>query len=246
MKFSGCAENFVALPFFAVMNYEILYKDAFPVVKCDLSYGEALKAESDAMVTMSANLDVTGSTGDGGILGGLARKFLTGESFFFQRITATRGSGSVLLGHPAPGGIIDVELDGSYGLRVQKNGFLAAEESIHVDTTMQNLAQGLFSREGLFVLNVHGKGVVFVSSFGSIHAINLSAGEEVIIDNGHLVAWPDYMNYTIEKASTGWVSSIMSGECLVCRFRGPGVVLIQTRNPESFRAWLKSFTKGSD
>ena len=221
------------------MKYEILHQDAFPVVKCDLVRGESLKAESDAMVTMSANLDVSGSMDKGGILGGLARKFLTGESFFFQRITASRGAGSVLLGHSAPGGIIDVELDGSYGLRVQKNGFLAAEESIEIDTAMQNLSQGFFSREGFFVLNIKGKGVVFLASFGAIHPINLDDGEEVIIDNGHLVAWPDYMNYKIEKASSGWFSSIASGESLVCRFRGPGTVLIQTRNPDSFSAWLK-------
>ena len=31
-----------------------------------------------------------------------------------------------------------------------------------------------------------------------------------------------------------------SGECLVCRFRGPGAILIQTRNPSSFRTWLHS------
>ena len=222
------------------MKYEILHQDAFPVVSCDLVSGESLKAESDAMVAMSANLDVTGSMGKGGILGGLARKFLTGESFFFQRITASRGSGNVLLGHSAPGGIVDVNLDGSYGLRVQKNGFLASEESVEVDTAMQNLAKGLFSREGFFILNIHGKGVVFLSSFGAIHPIELADGEEIIIDNGHLVAWPDYMEYTIEKASSGWFSSIASGESLVCRFRGPGTVLIQTRNPDSFSAWMKS------
>ena len=34
--------------------------------------------------------------------------------------------------------------------------------------------------------------------------------------------------------------SIASGECLVCRFRGPGVVLIQTRNPGSFAGWIRS------
>ena len=209
-------------------------------MSCDLVRGESLKAESDAMVAMSANLDVAGSMGKGGILGGLARKFLTGESFFFQRITAVRGAGNVLLGHSAPGGIVDVELDGSYGLRVQKNGFLASEETVDVGTKMQNLAQGIFSREGFFILNVTGKGVVFLSSFGAIHPIELADGEEVIIDNGHLVAWPDYMHYTIEKASAGWFSSIASGESLVCRFRGPGTVLIQTRNPDSFSAWLKS------
>ena len=49
------------------------------------------------------------------------------------------------------------------------------------------------------------------------------------------------MNYTIEKASSsGWLSSITSGEGLVCRFRGPGVVLIQTRNPQSFEEWIRS------
>ena len=186
------------------MTDEILPGEAFPVVKCDLQYGESLKAESDAMVAMSGNLDVNG-TMDRNILGGLARRFLAGESFFFQTIHAARGPGSVLLGHAAPGGIVDVELDGSYGLRVQKNGFLA-----------------------------------------SIHAINLGPGEEVIIDNGHLVAWPDYMQYRIEKASNGWISSVISGECLVCRFTGPGAVLIQTRKPEAFGQWLRGMVPSSN
>lgn len=221
------------------MKYEILYPEAFPVVKCQLERGEKIKAESDAMITMSATVDVEGKM-DGGILSGLARKFLAGESFFFQELIASHGPGEVLLGHPLPGGILDVELDGSYGLVVQKDGYLASTQGIQVDTKMQNLSKGLFSGEGFFVLNVTGRGTVFVSSYGVIHPMNLGAGEEVIIDNGHLVAWPDYMQYSIEKASSGWISSVTSGECLVCRFRGPGVVLIQTRNPSGFEAWIRS------
>ena len=223
------------------MNYQILYQDAFPVVKCDLAQGESIKAESDAMVAMSGTLDVNGSMG-GNLISGIARRVLAGESFFFQNIVASRGPGYVLLGHPIPGGIIDVDLDGSYNLRVQKDGFLAATQGIQVDTAIQNLAQGIFSREGFFVVNARGRGTVFLSTYGAIHAINLDPGEEAIVDNGHLVAWPDYMNYRIEKASNGWISSIMSGECLVCRFRGPGTVLIQTRNPASFTQWIKKMT----
>ena len=139
-----------------------------------------------------------------------------------------------------------MNLDGTYGMMVQKRGFLAAEESVQIDTAVQNLAQGFFSKEGFFVLKVHGRGTVFLSSYGAIHAINLAAGEEVVVDNGHLVAWPDYMNYKIEKASNGWLSSVMSGECLVCRFRGPGVVLIQTRNPSSFAGWIRSMVPSSN
>ena len=221
------------------MNYEILYPEAFPVVKFKLKRGEKIKAESDAMIAMSATVDVEGKM-EGGILSGLARKVLSGESMFFQELTARRGDGEVLLGHQLPGGILDLELDGSYGLRIQKDGFLAATQGIEIDTKVQNLAQGFFSGEGFFILKARGRGTVFVSSYGVIHPINLDNGEEIIIDNGHLVAWPDYMEYEIEKASKGWISSVTSGEGLVCRFRGPGTVLIQTRNPNSFKDWLIS------
>ena len=228
------------------MKYEIMYESTFPIVKCQLNKGERIKAESDAMIGMSNTIDITGST-EGGIIKGLTR-MLAGESFFFQYLTAVRGDGEVLFGHSLPGGIIDVELDGSYGLRVQKDGFLAATEGVEVSTKAQNLVRGMFSGEGFFILNISGKGTVFLSSYGVIHAINLAPGEEYIIDNGHLVAWADYMHYTIEKASnSGWLRSIASGEYLVCRFRGPGVVLMQTRNPKGFDGWLckMGFTKGT-
>ena len=221
------------------MDYKILYPEAFPIIECNLNRGENIKAESDAMIAMSSTIDVEGKM-EGGFFKGLMRKVLTNESMFFQELIANRGSGKVLLGHALPGGILDIELDGSYGLTIQKDGFLASTEGINVDTKVQNLSQGLFSGEGLFVLNATGKGVIFVSSYGVIHPITLSDGEEFIIDNGHLVAWCDYMHYSIEKASKGWISSMTSGEGLVCRFRGPGTILIQTRNPSSFEAWIRS------
>lgn len=222
------------------LKYEILYPEAFPVVECQLERGESIKAESDAMIAMSPTIDVEGKM-DGGILRGLARKFLSGESMFFQELTARRGAGKVLFGHALPGGILDVELDGSYGLMIQKDGFLASTQGIDISTEMQNLSQGFLSGEGFFILKAQGRGTLFVSSYGVIHPINLEDREEIIIDNGHLVAWPDYMNYKIEKASSsGFISSFTSGEGLVCRFRGPGVVLIQTRNPNGFESWVRS------
>lgn len=221
------------------MNYDILHPGAYPIVKCDLEKGEAMQAESDAMVSMSTTLDIAGTL-KGGILSGLARKFLTGESFFTQRITASRGNGSVLLAPPLPGDVAAIQLDGSHGLRLQKTGFLAATEGIEIQTKMQNLMKGFFSKEGFFIMSVTGNGILFINSYGAIHPIVLGAGEEVIIDNGHLVAWDETMNYNIEKASNGWISSITSGECLVCRFKGPGTIYIQTRNPSGFINWIRS------
>lgn len=221
------------------MEYKILYDQAFPIVEIKLQKGESVKAESDAMVSMASTIDLDGKL-EGGLLKGLGR-MLAGEKFFFQTLQANRGPGEVLLAPSIPGTVTDVTLDGSYSLCVQKDGFLAATEGIEVSTQMQNLTKGMFSGEGFFILKISGRGTTFISSYGAIHPINLEAGEEVIIDNSHLVAWPDYMNYKIEKASKGWISSFTSGEGLVCRFRGPGTVLIQTRNPRGFGAWIRQF-----
>ncbi|MEK3720161.1 TIGR00266 family protein [Paenibacillus sp. FSL H8-0034] len=221
------------------MKYEILYQGAFPLVKIELEKGENVKAESGAMVSMTPDIELKGTV-DGGLMRGLGR-MLSGEKFFFQELSATQGRGEVLLAPAAIGDVQAIELDGSYKLYVQKDGFLAGTNGIQVNTKMQNLMKGFLSGEGFFIVEISGSGTVFLSSYGAIHAVNLGPGEERIIDNGHLVAWPDYMNYTIEKASKGWISSITSGEAAVCRFRGEGVVLIQTRNPAGFASWIKTF-----
>lgn len=222
------------------LNYELLYPGPFATLKVWLNQGESMKAESDAMVAMSNTIEVEGKL-DGGILGGLARKFLTGEKLFFQELVARRGPGEILLAHAIPGDIKVIEMDGSQDYILQKDGFFASSGSVNISTKMQNLARGLFSGEGFFIMKASGQGILFVSSYGAIHEIDIPPGEEMIIDNGHLVAWPDGMEYSIEKATSGWISSFTSGEAIVCRFRGPGRVLIQTRNPQGFGSWLSQF-----
>lgn len=222
-----------------IMRHEILYPGAFATLKVHLKEGEVIKAESGAMVAMSDTLDVEGKL-EGGLLKGLGR-MLAGESFFFQTIAARRGPGEALLSPGMLGEISTLKLDGETEYLLQKDGFFAGTEDLEVSTKMQNLAKGLFSGEGFFVVRVSGEGTLFVSSYGAIHPIDLEEDEEIIIDNSHLVAWPEDMEYTIKKASSGWISSFTSGEGLVCRFRGPGRVLIQTRNPGAFANWLRKF-----
>ncbi len=224
-------------------NYEILNKGAFPIVSYHLEHGEKIKAEAGAMIAMSSTIEVTGGT-EGGLFKGLTR-MLAGENFFFQYLTASKGAGNVIFGHSIPGDIVDVELDGITALKVAKGGFLASTNEIQFDTKTQNLAQGLFGGAGFFVLSVKGRGHLFLSSYGSIHKMELSQGEELVVDNGHLVAWSETMDYKIEKAAKGLIASLTSGEGLVCRFRGPGTIYIQTRNPGGLVDFLRGLGLGS-
>lgn len=222
------------------MKSEILYPGAFPMVRVQLAEGESLKAESGAMVSMSPTLDVE-SKMEGGLLKALSRKVLTGEHFFFQTLRAARGSGEALLAPTVPGEIVVLELDGVNEYFVQKDGFLAGAQGLVIESKMQSFTRGLLGGEGFFILKIGGKGPLILSSFGAIHLVELKPDEEYIVDNSHLVAWTATTSYKIEKAASGWISSFTSGEGFVCRFRGPGVVYIQTRNPQSFGAWIRQF-----
>jgi uncharacterized protein (TIGR00266 family) len=226
------------------MRVEILYPGAFAMARIQLEKSESAKAESGAMVSMSASVDLEGKL-EGGMFGALKRKLLTGEKFFFQTLKAVRGDGEVLLAPTVPGDVALLEVSPSQTYTLQKDAFLAASQTVEVGTKTQSFAKGLFSGEGFFVLEVHGQGTLLVSSFGAIHRVQLAAGQEYVVDNSHLVAWSATTEYEIRKASSGWMSSITSGEGLVCHFRGPGLILLQTRNPDAFGSWMRGYLPSS-
>ena len=215
------------------------------MARVQLASGESVKAESGAMVGCSPTVDVESKL-EGGFLSAMARKMLTGEKLFFQTLRASRGAGEVLLAPTVPGDMVVLELDGVTEYLVQKDGFLAGGEGIHIESQMQGFGRGMLSGEGLFILKIRGSGPLIINSFGAIHKIELKPDQEYIVDNAHLVAWTVTTTYTIEKASSGWIASLTSGEGLVCRFRGPGVVYIQSRNPGGFGNWIRQFIPGSE
>jgi uncharacterized protein (TIGR00266 family) len=227
------------------MKSEILYPGAFPMARIELAAGETVKAESGAMVACSPTVDVE-SKMEGGFLGALSRRMLSGEKFFFQTLRATRGAGEVLLAPTVPGDIVVIELDGVNEYLVQKDGFLAGADSVKIESKMQSLSRGLLGGEGFFILRMSGTGTLILNSFGAVHKVELKPDQEYIVDNSHLVAWTATTSYNIEKAAVGWIASFTSGEGLVCRFRGPGVVYIQSRNPGGFGNWIRQFIPVSE
>lgn len=223
------------------MQFEILYPGSYALLKAQLEQGEHIKAEAGAMASMSDTIDVEGKL-EGGLMSGLARTFLTGETLFFQTLRATRGSGDVLLAPSIPGDLAILDVDATTEYFLQKDAFMAGESSLILSTKAQNLSKGLFGGEGFFIQKIAGHGKLVISSFGSIHRIDLKPGETRIVDNGHMVAWPTTTSYSLEKASkSGWISSFTSGEGIVCKFTGPGYIYIQTRNTSSFGQWLQQF-----
>jgi uncharacterized protein (TIGR00266 family) len=222
------------------MDIELLFQGSYCIAKLGLRGGETVKAQSDAMVTMTPNISVEGKA-EGGVMG-MFKRALTGESLFMQTLKCNGAdAGEVMVAPSEPGDIAVLELDGSNGYVLQKGSFLAAEDGIVLDATTQGVVKGFLSGEGFFLQKATGKGKLVISSFGAILKRTLAPDETWIVDNGHLVAWNNTVNYEIKKASSGFLSSLTSGEGFVCQCKGPGDVYIQTRNPSGFGAWVRQF-----
>ncbi len=224
----------------STVRFEIVQAGDAPVVKAHMAGGSSLFADAGAMMAMTPNLTLQSSM-KGGVLGALSRKLLRGETFFYLTIKAENGDGETLLAPATLGGVEMLNLAGvEYFL--QKGSFLAAEDTVQLSTKTQNLTQGLFSGEGFFITRVAGVGTLVLNTFGALMKFDLAPGQEYVVDNYHLVAWEATTSYEIKKASSaGWISSLMSGEGFVCRFKGPGTVYVQTRNPSAFAGWLSGY-----
>jgi uncharacterized protein (TIGR00266 family) len=218
-------------------SYEILHQPAFSLAIVQLQPEQSILAESGAMVSMSANVELE-SQMKGGLLGALKRA-AGGESAFVSTFTARGGPGEVTLAPGAPGDVAAIELQNQHFF-VQSSSYLAGDASLTVDTRWGG-AKTFFGGEGLFVLQVSGAGLLLVSSFGAIHRKRLGPGERYVVDTGHLVAWEGTTQYTLRKAAAGFFRSMVSGEGVVAEFTGPGELLIQTRNLEAFAGLLKPF-----
>ena len=218
--------------------------DVDPFLHVSLRKGETIFCESDAMVMMEAPLDLTGSM-QGGLARAAMRRLANGESFFQQRIEAKRGDGDCLLAPNMPGGmqVLDV---GARQYRMSDGAYVAATERIEVNARMQSLGNALFGGTGgFFIGETQGDGQVVVGGFGSLFTLDVAPGKDIVIDNGHVVAWDSTLRYEIAASTSqsqgllrNLTNSVTSGEGVVLRFSGQGQVIVCSRNLQSFLAWL--------
>jgi uncharacterized protein (TIGR00266 family) len=227
--------------------------DTDPFLHVTLQQNEKIFCESNAMVMMEANLDLNGRM-NGGFLGSLARRMMTGESFFQQNIQATRGVGDCLLSPTQPGAVQILEVDATRQYCLSDGAFLAATEGVNITTRMQSLGGAFFGGTGgLFIMEASGQGKLAVSGFGgSIFTLDVVQGKDITIDNSHVVAWDKQLvsEATIPGQQGGGllgrlVNSVTSGEGIVLKFRGNGKVVICSRNKEAYVGWLQKTLGGA-
>jgi uncharacterized protein (TIGR00266 family) len=216
------------------MKIDVRYGPAYALAMVTLDHRETIQVESGAMVGMSPSLEME-TEARGGFLKSLGRSMFGGESFFMNTYTAASQGDVIAIAPPLPGDIAVIEMHGET-LMVQSGSYLASSEGINVDTKWSG-AKTFFGSEGLIMLRVSGTGTLIVSSYGAIHHMDLAAGEEFVVDTGHLVTFEQSLDFHVKKVA-GWKSTLFSGEGLVIELKGPGKLTLQSRSQDSFLSWL--------
>lgn len=218
------------------MQVQIRHQPSFAVARLLLAPGEPAQVEAGAMVATSYGVHVQ-SQAQGGVMKGLGRAILGGESLFISTYTAPQNGGWVDIAANLPGDLQCIPLDGRTGWCVTRGSWLASSYGVHTETKWGGFGQ-LFGGEGGFLTHATGQGQLVVACYGAVDVVTLQQGEMITIDSGHVVAYADTVQCQLRKVSSGIIQSLKSGEGLVFDFAGPGQVLTQTRNPSALAAWV--------
>tara|TARA_B100000676_G_scaffold33808_1_gene31954 strand:+ start:106 stop:810 length:705 start_codon:yes stop_codon:yes gene_type:complete len=228
------------------MEIESEYGPAFTMMTANLEPGEQIKVEPGAMVAQSEGLEMKTGMGSGGGLGGFMKSMMKsafgGESFFVNTYTAGPSGGWISLAPSSPGDIETFDLDPGQSFYMQGGAFMASTINVDTSTKFQG-AKSLFSREGAFFLRAEAAdvpGSVFFTSYGAMKEIEVTPDKPIKIDNGHVVAFSEGLNYQISKVK-GLGSFFFGGEGFTLDFHGSGSVWIQTRNIQSLANQLIPF-----
>jgi len=189
--------------------------------------GDVIRAEAGTLMYMTDGVDMDAKM-EGGLLGGLKRKLLAGESLFITYFKGTSAGARVAFAGPYPGKIIHIALNGQPVL-CQRDAFLCCTGDIDLSIAFtKRLGAGFFGGEGFILQKMEGRGDLFIHSGGTIVPFELKPGERLRVDTGCLVALDGGVDYDITRVG-GIKTSLFGGEGLFfASLTGPGRVWLQT------------------
>ncbi|MFN7923827.1 MAG: TIGR00266 family protein [Bryobacteraceae bacterium] len=231
------------------LDYEI-HGDNLQVARVRLKPGQEMFAEAGKMLYKTPSVQwetkMSGNSLGQKIWGALKRKAM-GESLFLTHFKTTGTPGEVGFAGDYPGRIQAFELGSGRSMLVQRDSFLAAQDTVQLNIAfVKKLGAGFLGGEGFILEKLTGPGVVFIHAGGDQIEFDLKPGEMLQIDTGCIVAFEESVNYDIQ-----WVgnikTAIFGGEGVaLATLTGPGRIIIQSMTLEKLRRNLAPYKTGGD
>ena len=200
------------------------------------------KPDAVAVVSLAANESVTCQRGgmtwmtpnmvmqtQGGGIGKMFGRALSGESMFQNTYTAQGGEGMIAFASSVPGDIMPLDLTAGQSIVAQKSAFLASATTVNCEVAFQRkLGAGFFGGEGFIMQRFSGEGMLLLEIDGSVVSYTLQPGQTMLIDTGNLAAMEGSVQMDIETVK-GVGNALLGGEGLFhTKVTGPGRIWLQT------------------
>ncbi len=215
------------------MQYRIV-GDTMPAVEVILNNGEGMYTQSGGMAWMTEGIEMSTST-KGGLLKGLGRKMLAGESMFMAQYTAKRDGATIAFASTVAGEVVPIDLAQHQGIILQKGAFLCATNGVQMNMKFtKKFSAGLFGGEGFILQEAVGSGLLFIEIDGDKVEKDLAPGEVLYVDTGNVVGFDASVTYEIQMIK-GVGNILFGGEGMFnTKLTGPGKVILQTQNFNEF------------
>lgn len=206
------------------MKFEIVGN--YPVLKCTLNRGETIVTSSGNMSWMTQGFELDTSA-RGGLFKGFARA-VSGEGMFQNRYKAVSDNQEIAFASSLPGEIIPIQMNGQT-IIAQKNAYLASTEEVDFEIALtKRFSAGLIGGEGFVLQKFSGKGDLFLEADGTIIEYDLTYGESLLVDSGHVFMFDESVDYSIETVK-GFKNILFGGEgAFLVKLTGPGKVHLQS------------------
>lgn len=211
------------------MDYEIRSRPGHAMLAVTLAAGEQLCSEPGRMATRTPQVTMDASvTGGDGVVG-VAKRVASDERDLGETTFYAHEDGQTVRLAPNGHDVVAVDVGEAGRVMLQAGDLLAWEPLVERSTSLNDASQ-LFSTGELTVLELTGRGLAFISTYGAVEAVEVIPDDPLTADEQHVVGWTGRLELT-SRQDGSLKSSVVGGEFCVTEFHGTGTVWIASGTP---------------
>ena len=202
-----------------------------PVLEVTVQPGEQLISSHGELSWMTANMQMsqtTGTGGRGGLMQGLKRA-MGGGGIFLTRYEAAGGPGMIAFAAKMPGHIVPVDIANGQAYLVHRHGWLCGTAGIAPSIALQQTFRGgMWGGDGFVLQKLEGQGRAWIELSGELTHYTLAPGQTLLVHPGHIGMFEASVQFVITQVP-GIANKIFGADGFhLVALTGPGQLWLQS------------------
>jgi uncharacterized protein (TIGR00266 family) len=211
----------------AVMQADIK-GTTMPVLEVTVQPGEQLISTHGELSWMTANMQMSQTTGNGGLMQGFKR-VMGGGGIFLTRYEASGGPGMIAFAAKIPGHIVPIDITPGHPYLVHRHGWVCGTAGITPSIGLQqSFRGGLWGGDGFLLQRLDGEGRAWVELSGELVHYTLNPGQTLMVHPGHVGMFEGSVQFQITRVP-GIANKLFGQDGFhLVALTGPGQIWLQS------------------